>query len=308
MEPAVHNNLQVDPPSEPWRIAAVRCGYRATIAVPLVYGNIVYGILTLFADAPDIFDDMEETVLGELGEMIGYAINALEHRQALVSEGAVELRFRISDPSIPAIELATETGGQFEFETFIEVDANQLRVFFTGTGAEPDDVYQAVAQLPSFKRVSLLSDRDGTYRYEALVSGSGFFATLFEHGAHPRAMVTDTDEGELTVELPQSSDTKSFISMMRDTYEDVELLGRKQHDRPVLTRAEFEAAYKDRLTERQQEVLQMAYFSGFFRWPRDVSATELAELLGISQPTVSRHIRSGQREMLSLVLENREQS
>jgi DNA-binding CsgD family transcriptional regulator len=168
-------------------------------------------------------------------------------------------------------------------------------------------VYRVVGQFPSFERVSLLSDRDGTYRYEALVSGSGFFATLFKNGVYPRTMTTDTDGGELTVELPQSSDAQSFISMFRDEYENVELLGRKQHDRPVLTRAEFEAAYKDRLTERQEEVLQMAYFSGFFQWPRDINATQLAELLGISQPTVSRHIRTGQRELFSLVFDQRNQ-
>jgi RNA polymerase sigma factor (sigma-70 family) len=69
----------------------------------------------------------------------------------------------------------------------------------------------------------------------------------------------------------------------------------------VQTRQEFERVYVDRLTERQQEVLQTAYFAGFFEQPRENSAGGIAEMLGVSQPTVSRHLRNSQTKLLSML-------
>lgn len=52
------------------------------------------------------------------------------------------------------------------------------------------------------------------------------------------------------------------------------------------------------------QVLRTAYLSGFFDWPRKSTGTALAERLGISQPTMSRHLRVGERKLLELVFED----
>ncbi|MFD1514378.1 helix-turn-helix domain-containing protein [Halomarina rubra] len=70
------------------------------------------------------------------------------------------------------------------------------------------------------------------------------------------------------------------------------------------TLAEFEANYRAPLTERQNEVLETAYFSGFFEWPRETSGLELASMLGVSQPTVSWHVRTGERKLLLLLYDD----
>lgn len=40
-----------------------------------------------------------------------------------------------------------------------------------------------------------------------------------------------------------------------------------------------------------EEVLGTAYFAGFFDWPRASTGEDVAELLGVPQPTVNRHLR-----------------
>ena len=114
-------------------------------------------------------------------------------------------------------------------------------------------------------------------------------------------MTATAASGKLTVEFPQSGDITSFTRMFTRTYDGAELMSRTRLDRPVQTRDEFEANYKERLTERQREVVKIAYFSGFFEWPREISGTELAEKLDVSQPTVSRHIRKGERKLFDIV-------
>jgi PAS domain S-box-containing protein len=303
-EPQVQNNLHSDPPFEPWRSAAIARGFRSSIAVPLRYDETLYGVLNVYADETGAFDDVTVAVLEELGEMVGYAINAMERKKMLVSDAAVALRFELDDPGIPAIRFARETESVFEFDEVVQRADGTFRVFFSVTGVDPDDVYGFGDRVSSVTDLSFLAERNGAARFEATVTESGFLGKLVAAGAYPREMVATTDGGRVTVELPRSGDVKSFIQMFLDSFESAELVARQEKNRPVQTREEFEAAYKERLTERQEEVMRTAYFSGFFEWPRDTSGVELAEMLDISQPTVTRHIRTGERKLLDVVFDD----
>ncbi|MFC7027627.1 helix-turn-helix domain-containing protein [Halomicroarcula sp. GCM10025710] len=45
------------------------------------------------------------------------------------------------------------------------------------------------------------------------------------------------------------------------------------------------------MTDRQAEILRAAYLAGYYAWPRDTTAEELAESLDISSPTLHQHLR-----------------
>ncbi|MBX0293889.1 bacterio-opsin activator domain-containing protein [Haloarcula nitratireducens] len=299
-ESQVQNNLHSDPPFEPWRQAALQRGYRASISVPLVHDEILYGVLNLYAETPEIFDELEETVLAELGRMIGYAINALERKKMLVSETAVELEFRVTDPDIAAIEFTRETGSRFEFEALVNQTDGTLRAFFTIDGSSPDAIRAFADRSTEIRDIRLIAERESGYFYEATLNETSFFATLLGAGAHPTALTSTPDGAELLVELPSSGDIKAFLEMFLSRY-DAELTARRELDRPVLTEEEFEAIYLEQLTDREEEVLRTAYHAGFFNFPRDSSGSDIAEILGISQPTVSRHIRKGEGKLFDIV-------
>ncbi|QCS44589.1 helix-turn-helix domain-containing protein [Natrinema versiforme] len=57
------------------------------------------------------------------------------------------------------------------------------------------------------------------------------------------------------------------------------------------------------LTDRQYEALTLAISRGFYESPRQVSTEELAEEMGISQPSMSDLLRRGERQLLSSALE-----
>jgi predicted DNA binding protein len=103
------------------------------------------------------------------------------------------------------------------------------------------------------------------------------------------------------IRIPRTANPRSFDALLREHLGPVDLVARHEYDEPVLTVEQFEAAYKNRLTERQHEVLQTAYYAGYFEWPRAITAGELADVLGIAQPTVSRHLRSSELKFLSMM-------
>jgi len=47
-----------------------------------------------------------------------------------------------------------------------------------------------------------------------------------------------------------------------------------------------------RLTDRQQEALTRAYYAGYFEWPRQSTAGDIAESMGIAETTYHYHLRN----------------
>lgn len=54
----------------------------------------------------------------------------------------------------------------------------------------------------------------------------------------------------------------------------------------------------DGLSERQREVFELARASGYYAWPREVSAKDLSNELGISETTVLEHLRKAESALL----------
>ncbi|MGC9227656.1 helix-turn-helix domain-containing protein [Caldivirga sp.] len=51
------------------------------------------------------------------------------------------------------------------------------------------------------------------------------------------------------------------------------------------------------LTSREVEVLEKAYELGYFNWPKDISLSELAKVLGVSKATLTQELRSIVRKL-----------
>ena len=52
------------------------------------------------------------------------------------------------------------------------------------------------------------------------------------------------------------------------------------------------------LSERQREVFELARERGYYEWPREVSATELAEELGVTKATTLEHLRKAESKVI----------
>lgn len=57
-----------------------------------------------------------------------------------------------------------------------------------------------------------------------------------------------------------------------------------------------------RLTDRQREVLQTAHEMGYFEYPRDSNASEVAETLDIEPSTFTEHLNAAQSKLLDELL------
>ncbi|AHG01896.1 hypothetical protein HALLA_00965 (plasmid) [Halostagnicola larsenii XH-48] len=305
--PQVRNNIQQDPPFEPWRQSAIQHGYRSMITVPVVYQDTLYGVLSLYAAEPNVFDQLEVAVLQELGEMIGYAFNAEERRQAFTSEQSIELAFDVHERTDSLFAMTTEVKGEFHLENLVERRDGRTTMFFANKGCDPEEMVVWAEKQPYISDLRLLTDRDEECLFECILDESTVWSQLLQRGAMVLDAIATPDSTQIVIRIPQSADPRTFDALLEERLGDVDLVARREYDEPIMTAQEFEAEYRERLTERQDEVLQTAYYAGYFEWPRATKSAELADILGIAQPTVSRHIRSSEEEFLSMVYEDEDE-
>jgi len=88
------------------------------------------------------------------------------------------------------------------------------------------------------------------------------------------------------------------LDALSEYWDDVELVAKRQTptrgaDLPVPTDG---AAG---LTDRQRSVLETAYKQGYYDWPRDHTAEEIAESLDIASSTLHQHLRSAEHALVS---------
>lgn len=95
------------------------------------------------------------------------------------------------------------------------------------------------------------------------------------------------------VDVERSTDVREVVEAVQREHPEVELSSRRPRERPLKTRQTFLATVEDELTDRQLEVLRTAYLSGYFESPRVTTGKELSDLLDVSQPTFSQHLRGG---------------
>ncbi|MEI7768759.1 MAG: response regulator [Chloroflexales bacterium] len=77
----VVNDIANDPRMGPWRAAALRLGYRASAAFPLIVAGELFGVLNLYASEPDFFDEDELKLLDEMAVDIAFALEFMSQEE-----------------------------------------------------------------------------------------------------------------------------------------------------------------------------------------------------------------------------------
>jgi predicted DNA binding protein len=112
-------------------------------------------------------------------------------------------------------------------------------------------------------------------------------------------------EGTLTIVFHAADydQLQAAIADLRERFPDVDI--RRLIRSPTEGTAEDNVfVNRNRLTDRQLEVLRTAYRRGYFERPRRVNATEIAAELGISPSTVTEHLAAAQSKLLEDIFDS----
>ncbi|MXV61989.1 GAF domain-containing protein [Natronorubrum sp. JWXQ-INN-674] len=307
-EPQVVQDLDTSDQADDWLPTDASETFRSVAALPLVYGDVTYGVLILFAETADAFTDRELTVLESLAGTIATAMNAIEARRMLTADGVVELEVAIQDSSLFVAALAAELEATLTYRGLTHRSDGTPLAFFHADRVVEDG--PSTDDLDGVTETTILSTYDEGTLLEVAVADDVLTA-LSEHGgairrfdagvggaeADRRSALTDATV-DLTVDLPNGQSARSVYNLLEERYDVVELLSYHETEQPMRTRQDIAAQLESTLTDRQLTALRKAYYADYFEWPRNVSGDDLAESMDISRSTFHQHLRTAERKLL----------
>ncbi|ADB62915.1 putative PAS/PAC sensor protein (plasmid) [Haloterrigena turkmenica DSM 5511] len=297
-------DIATDSGFAPWREATLERGARSLVCIPLVYDDAAYGVLTVYADRPQSDEDKRNRdVLSELGDTTAHALNARETRATLQTDSVVELTLRFEDADTPLYRLSRETEYTIEHQGFVPRSSGQTDVFFIVREISPEDLRATAERSLAFEDLDCLTERADGALFRARVSEPTLAARVTDEGAVVRSITIDSGVATVVLDIPHTAAVREFLNRLRQWHPELELRARQSRERPLKTRQTFVTALEDRLTDRQREVLQTAYLSGFFEMPRVSNGQEVTHLVGVSQPTFSEHLRAAERTLCEVLFE-----
>lgn len=287
---------------EAWRKEAVARDYLSVLSVPLAYGELSYGVLTAYAKTQNAFDETSQEVLAELGETIASATSAIERKNALLTTSVTRFEFEIDDSTFVLSRLAQEAECSLSYQGGVQQTDVGSYVFVTVDGADMDVVERVAADLVAIDEVQRIS-ASGTEGVLRLRLSQPFLALeLADHGAVLRSASVDETGTRLVIDVPESVDVRPITALVTESFSTVDLRSKQTLDRS--STQDLYSRFLDQLTDRQLEVLQTAYYSGFFESPRESTGEEVAATLGISPPAFYQHARTVQRKLFSTLFDD----
>lgn len=281
--------------------------YRSLAAIPLSYRAVFYGILVVYAESPNAFSGREREILARLGDVIGHAITAIERKNALVSDTALELEFRVDTVAQDLLALTADYDGIIECDTLIR-SAENLLVYGSAAGLPRDAFEEAAEQTPEVENLRILGGERRQFDFEFVTGAvNRLDEALATHGGHMCSARIDCGELRFVTEFPQGRDKHQLVELVENNCEAASLQAHRTVERNEPDVPDSRSVLQDRLTEKQRAALETAYHAGYFNWPRTTSGDEIAERLGITQATFSQHFRAAEREFFEAIFQRQEE-
>ncbi|NHX35768.1 MULTISPECIES: bacterio-opsin activator domain-containing protein [Halolamina] len=243
-------------------------------------------------------DGRTTDTLTALAGQVGHALTAVERKRLLLADAVVELDFRCPASASVVADLSAALDCRVELSGVVPVDDGLLLYYLDVEGAGAEAVMDRAEAADGVDDVRVLAEYGDGATVEVVVTDTPAMA-LLDAGGRVHSLVATGGTATLTGELAGDADVRAAVDAVTAVHPDVALLAKRRTDHPAETAAGFRERLADRLSDRQATVLRAAYHAGYFEWPRDSTAEELADSVGVSSPTLHNHLRNAEGKLLT---------
>ncbi|GAA0259019.1 bacterio-opsin activator domain-containing protein [Haladaptatus pallidirubidus] len=295
------DDIETDPAfPESVREAALSQEYRSALCVPLVYNETTYGVLVVYGTQAAMFSEHEQAIFDELGETLGYAIYALKTQQLLFTDRVVELDFDLTETDGFFVTVSEELDCSITLDGIVQTNDGDLLEYIEAEDVAPEQILERADCSPDVRQARCITTHEETSRFEFLFqSETTTLNRLIEQGATIKTATATNGHGTLTVKVPTATELRSFVDAVQTVHPKATLAAKRERERSSDSPTGFREQVRDQLTDRQHEILQTAYYSGYFESPRESTGAELADTLRISGPTFHQHLQAAHRKLLT---------
>jgi len=271
----------------------VGCGLDCARSVPLEYGGVSNGVLTVVREEPE--PPRSGTLVAEFASALGFKRTVRRQREALRSETLTEISVRLGDGHFLAALsmipiLPDET--QLQAHELQSVDGVVTYLLKTAD-VNAEQLVRAAKSVEKLQDVTPVSDGEPAVvrvRVPEPVVGT----VVTNHGGSVVSMTAVGGRTELVSRFPNLTDVGTVTAAIRAQWPDATVRARNRQVVDATASSPFES-----LTVKQDQALRAATVAGFFERPQGSTAASIAETLGISQSTFLHHLRAAERKVFS---------
>jgi len=297
----VHVASDSEPAIDRWR-TATEDDITSVIAVPLGHGETVYGVLVVATSRESVVDTRERAGFEVLGQLIGVVIHAARSHDLLFADAVVELEFDFSGSDSPFVDVTEALDCRLTLDGYVPASDGWV-MYLSVDGSDPAAAVERFAESDRVDRARHITGEDGTSRLEIVVTELSVLHVITEAGATVQRASTSPGRARFVVEAALDADHRQIVADIIDSFPAAELVATRKRDREITTVGR-PGGVLDELTDRQREVLEAAYQAGYFAWPRESTAEEVAEALGLTSATLHGHVRKAEVVILSALLDD----
>jgi predicted DNA binding protein len=276
---------------------------RPGIAVPATYRDVTHGALCVVAADGAPVSAAERRELVALGRCLGWAVTAGQWRDLLHSDAVTEVEFHTADEGEFLARASAALACRIELESAVGVTEDASRLYLSVAGARPQGVADVVDGANGVSDLRVIETREDGCSVSVRVEGGSAVRTLTEHGATVRDATAEDGRVRVVADLPEGADVRPVADGLRAAFDDARLASKESVARSARTESAFRDGVADRFTDRQWAALSAAYHGGYFDWPRESTAEEVADAMDVSSPTFHNHLRKAQRALLDGLFE-----
>lgn len=231
---------------------------------------------------------------------------------AIESEDCIELSLDIWHPQCWTLHVTEDTDASLLGHSLYS-STNTIYGLFTAstdTNQEVERVLIEIRESALTNDVWLMSSptrserpaTDGTATQGFLVewdvdTGENIVDSLADHGFIPRTayrMAQGREQWNVVTTLNREDAQEQLADVSAETNADIEIQRITANGRQPSGPHQLNV-----LSPRQRDVFEYACQQGYYDWPRGVSATDLADDLGITKATVTEHLRKAESRLFS---------
>lgn len=220
--------------------------------------------------------------------------DALDGDQDRTGRTLWHLVFEVSAAASPLGAVADAVDDSLTIERVVPASDREL-LAYGSTTADPSALEGIAGVTDGVADARVIADRDADRRVEIRLLAPPLLAAVRATGGDLTRFRMAADGGIL--EVTAADDDGSVLVDELAGQSGVVLRSRATES--VDPTADDPLA---KLTSRQREVLVTAYHAGFFEWPRASDGEEVADSLGIAQPTFVEHLRRAEQSVLAAIL------
>lgn len=210
---------------------------------------------------------------------------------------AHEMKLSVGADSCPFAALSAELDYRLDLLESITPhgESDQLTAFVRLHGTDAETLHAALDDSETLDGLQVLKAYDHELICEITVVGTCVIRSLAQARTLFHSGTAEGGQGRFVAILPPDGDPDAVIEALEDTHRSLSVLAIRERPvaAPLLTRHGFQTLLEDRLTDRQWTALRLAHEGGYFKRPAEIDQGSLARDMGISQETVSQHLRAG---------------